>query len=188
MSSKVPTQPDCAPRLIILAGLHGSGKSTFIRKYYPTGFVVFDDLMKNSHGGQPEFRHSQHLNSLVCALEEGKNIVVADVRFCEPGFQQDFLDTLAPWSGKHQILWRCFKTDKARCQVNLLYRARQNGHNNTTLEFANNEHFCRVAAFPPEAEIVPVCRADYGPFFPVTHRFVPKVQATLRRIVSIASR
>jgi hypothetical protein len=147
------------PRLILIAGLHGAGKSTFIRQQNYHDFLILDDVMADAYGDRPVFSNCRHRQLLLEALQQGKSLVLADVRFCEASFRQDFFSDIKNLVGSYDIIWHCFKPDLKACRINILHRAQIGPWNHVRTEEANNRKLSECYTYPEGATLHPVIEA-----------------------------
>jgi len=70
------------PKIILIAGLPGSGKTTYIEKLRQEGWSIFDDFKANAYNDSSVFWHSRNYEALISAIREGRKCLVADIDFC----------------------------------------------------------------------------------------------------------
>lgn len=161
MNDKIGSTRPLPPRIILVAGLHGAGKSTLIKNLKrETDFLVFDDFMKNSVDDQRDFFSCFHRDSIIEALKLKKNIILAETRLCEPDFREEFLSDLAPLLEPYEISWHCFTPDLAACSNNILVRSLSLSKSYITQEETHNQKLALVYTYPSGAFIHPVTRAQ----------------------------
>lgn len=70
------------PEVLILVGLPGCGKTTYVEELRREGWADFDDFKSGAVDNSSEFRKSSRLRPLVASLHAGLRCVVADIDFC----------------------------------------------------------------------------------------------------------
>ena len=101
------------PKVIFLAGLPASGKSSILEDYHRLGVPVFDDFMQFSPRA---FRKCRHLDLIRKHLTAGRDIVMSDVRLVERGFREEVLTGLRPL--EFEAEWHCFANEPDQCLRN----------------------------------------------------------------------
>jgi len=137
-----------APRLILLVGCAGSGKSTYVRKHFPKALVVnadhyFEDLARRLKKPFKEVwdlrslgtAHSLCLQKFMAAITVGKPIVVVDntnvkasdrQRFAKQGLEYGYeveIHVLSPWLHGEPDL----SSDQVQDYVKLCYERNVHG-------------------------------------------------------------
>jgi predicted ATPase len=95
--------------VIAIAGLPGSGKSVLVNEYAAAGFLRFDDVYAGDGAQVTAARQ---------AIAEGRDVVVSDIQFCDPGVRADAERQFGPG-----VEWVYFANDPYQCARNVLYRA-----------------------------------------------------------------
>ena len=75
-------------KLILLAGLPGCGKTTYLSRLCAEGWMVFDDFKSHAIDHDPAFWKSRKFRTLITALEDGLRCAVADVSFCRSHYRE----------------------------------------------------------------------------------------------------
>ena len=112
------------PKLIIIIGLPGSGKSEYIKKMIIRGEIeeshVFDDFHDKSKNDSPYVKDSRHFEPLVESLKNDKNCLVADIAFCEKERLTALINTIEIQT---KIELRYFDNNPIQCKKNIKTRA-----------------------------------------------------------------
>src|ERR1700686_4002088 len=69
--------------VVLLVGLPGSGKTTYLSQMLKDGWLIFDDFKALAINDCSKFRNSQSFPKLIRALRDGRRCVVADINFCK---------------------------------------------------------------------------------------------------------
>lgn len=114
-------------RLIIIAGLPGAGKTTYLQQLKKLGEVdwFYDDFQDRSFGKSPDPRHSRYYGSLIKHLKHQKTIAVADIRYCVPSNVHQLLAVIRAKLPLQDaaIELRYFQNDPKACLANAQVRA-----------------------------------------------------------------
>ena len=83
-------------QLIIVAGLPGSGKTTYLHQLKAAGYIDwhYDDFQDHSRNKSPNPKHSRYYGSLIKHLRYHQTVAVADIRYCTPLHIQELLTAL----------------------------------------------------------------------------------------------
>jgi len=108
--------------LVLIAGLPGSGKTTYLCQKCRDGWSVFDDFKANAFQGSSQFRSSTKLRALLAALQDGNNCVVADVAFCDEAHRRDAENVLRTEIVNLKFTWEFFANDRSACEANVRQR------------------------------------------------------------------
>jgi G3E family GTPase len=105
-------------KVILIAGLPGSGKSTCIDNNYPDDkYKRFDDYKNKAIN--LKFNSSRHFEKLIENLKNSNDCVLSDIDFCDPKSRteaQTFLEELVP---EATIQWIFFENNPVACRNNL---------------------------------------------------------------------
>ncbi|MCI0330701.1 MAG: ATP-binding protein [candidate division Zixibacteria bacterium] len=110
-------------KLLIVVGLPGSGKSTFIENRLSKGEfpgTYFDEFMANAIDDVHEFKQSRHYGILIKQLQGGQNCVIADISFCLKGKRDEAVEAIREKVVAVDIQWKFFENSPAKCIKNVL--------------------------------------------------------------------
>lgn len=113
--------------LIIIVGMPGSGKSTFIEKLVknnPT-FCFYDDYQGEAFNDDHDPRLSKHFGPLVSDLLQGKTVIVSDIAYCVPNELGIFLGMILNIAPNVVLDFKYFTNDPEQCKRNVLQRNRE---------------------------------------------------------------
>jgi hypothetical protein len=111
-------------QVILIAGLPGSGKTTYLCQMLQDHWFVFDDYKREAFGDSSEFRNSRKFRALVNALRDEVRCVVADIHFCHTESRQEAEDVLREEIPGVSIAWLFFENNPAACEANIRLRGR----------------------------------------------------------------
>lgn len=117
-------------KLIFITGLPGSGKTTYLETHKDEfgDALICDDYYKSGPGRFVRFNGSVYYNDVRNALKEGRNVVIADIVFCEDELRkeaQEGIVLLATELGIDlDIDYRFFENNPEACIQNILHRDR----------------------------------------------------------------
>jgi hypothetical protein len=112
------------PQIILLVGLPGCDKTTYLNELRRDGWSDFDDFKSGSIDNSREFHKAARCEALVGCLRNGQRCVVADIDFCKSESRDDaesFLDAAVPGL---ELRWRFFAHDAGACEENVGRRNR----------------------------------------------------------------
>jgi hypothetical protein len=109
--------------IILLVGLPGSGKTTYMGARQEEGWSIFDDFKANSYNHSPVFGHSRKYDALLAALRKGQKCLVADIDFCKASSRREAEAALRTQIPDIVPKWLFFENDFFACQANLTRRA-----------------------------------------------------------------
>lgn len=151
-------------KIIFIIGLPGSGKTTYLEKHKDefSGALVCDDYY-TSATVRPrkslKFEGSAYYEDVREALESGKNVVMADILFCDPEYleeaQEGLTRLLSELDMKADIEYRFFENDPSACIENILRRSRPERVEKELAYIKETESRYRI---PDGAIILPVYR------------------------------
>ncbi len=139
--------------LIVIAGLSGSGKTTYIKSLRgQISGIVADDYQGRS--SSRKFVDSRYFVELVGALNAGKDCIACDITFCRAGQRAEFEAVILGAAPRATFEWRFFENDPERCLANVRRRVR--------LQVSAEEESIRSLApcyeIPAGAVVLPVWR------------------------------
>jgi tRNA uridine 5-carbamoylmethylation protein Kti12 len=112
-------------KLIVIAGLPGSGKSHRIRavKDKFAGICV-EDFHANAINHSPKFEHSRHYTDLISSLSNSKDCLIADIAYCESDRRLEVERTVRREIPNVVIEWEFFENAPVKCEDNCRRRNR----------------------------------------------------------------
>src|SRR5688500_2882185 len=114
-----------APLVYLVAGLPGSGKTTFLtRRARELRAKLFDDYHAYAFGNLGELYYSRHFAELVTLLEQRITCIVADVIYCKTQKRAECELVLRKVLPQIEIRWWFFESDAAQCRLNVNLRDR----------------------------------------------------------------
>lgn len=168
------------PKITFVVGLPASGKSSFVEDFIRDGVPVFDDFMK---GSPPAFARCPHLPKIRAHLNQGRDIVLADILLVQPAFRDEVVRELAPHSAR--IEWVFFENNPAQCLENSARRARAQTQDHRTEVGLIRDLSIRYT-YPDNGRPLPVASpADSAPK-PVRHRSTAKKNALFIGRITVA--
>ncbi len=148
-------------KLIFITGLPGSGKTTYLETHKGEfgDALICDDYYKSGPGRFVRFNGSVYYKDVRKAFENGRNVVIADIVFCEDELRKEAQEGVAHLGAELNIDividYRFFANDPDVCIANILYRNRQE-RVETELKFIEDHKDSYI--IPASAIILPVCR------------------------------
>lgn len=143
--------------IIVIVGLPGSGKSTYIEQNFE-GVFVCDDYHKSGGGS---FETSVYYKDLVRTLAQGNNAVISDIAYCKDELLEETASGLLTLIGRLKINPRIkylyFENDPDACKENIMRRKRE-GRVERELAFVD-ETSSRYTV-PHKATVLPVFRPE----------------------------
>lgn len=143
--------------IILIAGLPGSGKTTYMEAQHQEGWSIFDDFKANAYDDSSVFWHSRNYEALLTALCEGQKCVVADIDFCKASSRREAEAALRTRIPDLAISWRFFENDFHACQANIMRRASRSIEDNLR---ALHEYRA-VYQIPIGAQVIPIWRSGF---------------------------
>jgi hypothetical protein len=110
--------------VVLLAGLPGSGKTTFLCRMCRDGWLIFDDFKAFAIEDCSKFRSSRKLNALLVAIQDGVRCAVADIDFCDTDAREEAEGILRAEIPGLDVRWEFFANDRPACQANIRTRNR----------------------------------------------------------------
>jgi len=111
--------------LLAVAGLPGSGKTTYLSELAGIGWLCFDDFKNMAVRNSRQFRHSPHFATLLARLREGVNCAVTDIDFCRTESRAEASDVLRTELPNVEICWLFFSHTVEDCAANIVRRGRR---------------------------------------------------------------
>jgi hypothetical protein len=132
-------------KITFILGLSGSGKTYLSERLKKeTGAEIFTNLLADESG----------LTALVESLQDGKDCIVDEVRFCLPTYREQILQSLSQITSL-DMRWICYENDLETANWNVIHRTNKGdpeGHLDINLRL--HPHY----TYPANAEIVPIQR------------------------------
>jgi deoxyadenosine/deoxycytidine kinase len=132
-------------KITFILGLCGSGKTYLSERLKKeTGAEIFTNLLADDSG----------LTALVESLQDGKDCIVDEVRFCLPTYREQILQSLSQITSL-DMRWICYENDLETANWNVIHRTNKGdpeGHLDINLRL--HPHY----TYPANAEIVPIQR------------------------------
>lgn len=140
--------------LMIIIGLPGSGKSTYIEKFREkhTSCSTYDDYQGGALGDDPDPRLSKHYSFLVRDLKDGRTVLVSDVRYCIPSELNAFLSAVVGTAPNTILVFKYFENNPELCKQNVMSRNRE-GRVERELELIDN---LSSNYYPLGLEVIPI--------------------------------
>ena len=129
-------------KLTILVGFPGSGKSYYINniKEEYNGKVA-DDFMKDSKDNSREFLRSCHWEELVADLNDDRDCLISDIRFCNEEDRNNFESQLKKSVDNVVLDWQYFENNPDVCIRNVLSRQSQQKYKQIQYIICNRINF-----------------------------------------------
>jgi predicted kinase len=115
-------------KLVLIAGLPGSGKSWWMKANTPhTNFFVIDDFMAHAFGDISKFTYSRWYFPLVFALRAGRDAAISDIAFCDAENREEVERIMR--DAVHELVcrWIFFEHAPEACRENIERDAREKG-------------------------------------------------------------
>jgi hypothetical protein len=144
------------PKIVILIGLPGSGKTEYLGPALRRGEPVFDDFHANAIGNSHAFDNSRNREPLREALAAQKDCYIADIEFCRSSQLAEVMSGINRLAAElalpvtiEQIF---FANDPLACKANVIARNRPS----RAIELAKIEELAPIYRIPPGAQVFPV--------------------------------
>lgn len=117
--------------LYVIGGASRSGKTTYLKDHISEfgDALICDDYYKSAPGRTVEFKGSVYYADLRKALQEGRNLVIADIVFCEDELRTEMQDSIRNLMDElgieAEVDYRFFANDPEACADNIRNRNRQ---------------------------------------------------------------
>jgi hypothetical protein len=113
------------PRIILLGGLPGSGKTPHMDQLAEDGWELYDDFQANAYDNSPRFPKARRYAELIQSLRRGHRCVVSDIRLVCADYRADAQQALQEAVGELSLDWRLFANDPLQCAKNIQSAAGQ---------------------------------------------------------------
>lgn len=139
-------------KVLLIAGLPGCGKTTYLDELQGNGWLVFDDFKAGAFDNSPAFRMSRHFAALLARLRNDVQCAVADIDFCKPESRAEAEHVLRSEVPGVEVGWCYFAHDEPACEANIMHR------NRVSLETDLRElrKYSSLYSIPKGADIHPV--------------------------------
>ncbi|MGA8793754.1 hypothetical protein [Candidatus Binatus sp.] len=141
--------------VILIAGLPGCGKTTYLFELCRDGWLVFDNFKAHAFDNCSAFRKSRKFSALILALSNGVKCVVGDIDFCRTESREEADSVLRAEVPGIEISWRYFAHDKKACKANITRRNRPS----LNLELKTLDDLSACYRIPWGADVRPCYRA-----------------------------
>ncbi len=138
--------------LVLLAGLPGCGKTTYLCQLCTEGWLAFDDFKNHAYNNSSRFRDSRKCAVLLAALREGLRCVVADIDFCKIKAREEAESVLHVEMPELVFTWRFFTNDPSSCEANIRRRKR----NSLETDIQKMRQYSACYSIPNGACVLPV--------------------------------
>ena len=145
-------------QLLLVTGLPGCGKTTYLESLEREGWMKFDDFKADAINNSPQFCHSRHYQALRLAIREGSKCVVADIDFCNPERRQQAEFILRQDLPTVRFTWHFFENSPERCEANIRQRKRPSLYE----DLRKLRGYSRVYSIPLGSPMLPVLGRDTG--------------------------
>lgn len=110
--------------ILLVAGLPGCGKTTYLHRLQEDGWLTFDDFKAEAINDSSEFRMSRHFAVLLARLRDEVRCVVADIDFCKTESRAEAECVLRAEIPGVGIGWCYFSDEQRVCEANIIRRNR----------------------------------------------------------------
>jgi len=110
--------------ILFVAGLPGSGKTTYLCQLCRDGWSIFDDFKANARCDSKKFRNARMFDELIKKLHDGLPVAVADIDFCNRESRDEAESVLREEIPDTEIQWCFFAHDVDACRKNIIRRDR----------------------------------------------------------------
>ncbi len=112
-------------RLVIVAGLPGSGKTTYLEKIKSRkNTAVYDDYRGHLLGRPNVPQFNEYFVPVLSGLQEGKEVWVCDIMFCISRYRNEFLMAIVQSFRDVQVDYVFFENNPAVCKQRVKTRNR----------------------------------------------------------------
>jgi len=140
------------PSVLMVVGLPGCGKTTYLEELRRGGWSAFDDFKAGAVDDSSMFRKSRSFAALLSSLSGGGRCAVADIDFCRTEARTEAESVLRSMVSGLQMRWHFFENDERACKENIKRRNR----NSREAELGKLHEYSRVYSIPRGAEVHPV--------------------------------
>lgn len=110
--------------ILVIAGLPGCGKTTYLDQLSKESWRTFDDFKANAYQNSPQFQKSRKYAALQAAIRDNSRCAVADIDFCKPESRAEAQAVLRAEFPSIELGWRFFANDLIACERNIRRRSR----------------------------------------------------------------
>jgi hypothetical protein len=150
VSSSIPSGNE----IVLIAGLPGCGKTTYLCEMLRDHWLIFDDFKREAFNDSSKFRDSRKFSALIQALRDQLRCVVADINFCRLDSRQEAEREVCAEVPGVRLSWRFFENDPSACEANVTARNRVCLQRELNLIGEYSPLYC----IPRDAVVLPVWR------------------------------
>jgi hypothetical protein len=140
------------PSVLMVVGLPGCGKTTYLEELRQDGWSAFDDFKAGAVDDSSMFCKSRSFAALLSSLREGGRCAVADIDFCRSAARTEAESVLRSMVSELQMGWHFFENDERTCEENIKRRNRDSRE----ADLGKLHEYSRVYSIPRGAEVHPV--------------------------------
>jgi len=144
--------------VLLVAGLPGCGKTTYLDELQGDGWLIFDDFKAGAINNSSRFRMSRHFAVLLAHLRDGVRCVVADIDFCKTESCAEAECALRAEVPGVGIGWCYFLDEERVCEANIIRRNRPS----LRADLAKLHEYSSYYRIPRGAAVRPCYRPPQG--------------------------
>jgi len=126
------------PKLIVVAGLPGSGKSQIKEQFKDLEDRFFDDYHASATGDSPEMEAGRRYPELKAALDGGQDCLIAEPAYCWKQRRHYLTKWMRKYYPNYMIEWKFFENNVSQCVLNILHRNKTEFRGFKDLQLAAN--------------------------------------------------
>jgi tRNA splicing ligase len=140
--------------ILIVAGLPGCGKTTYLEDLQRRGCLTFDDFKAGAIDDSPAFQKSRKFVALITGVREGHKCVLADIDFCRSESREEAASVLGAAVPGLKIHWFFFRHDESACEENI----RRRNRDSLAADLRELRKYSRLYVIPKGADVRPLWR------------------------------